>query len=84
MGIAGSRDIFQAKMTELMVTLEFIRAYIYVLLCITKGTLDDHLAKLDLVLFILKDANLKVNALKSSFCATETEYLGYILLQDVI
>ena len=28
MGIACSPDIFQAKMSELMVTLEFIQAYI--------------------------------------------------------
>ena len=76
MGIAGSPDIFQAKMTELMATLEFVRAYIDDLLCITKGTLEDHLAKLELVLSRLQDANLKVNARKSNFCATE---LGYIL-----
>ena len=84
MGIAGSPDIFQAKMTELMATLEFVRAYIDDLLCITKGTLDDHLAKLELVLSRLQDANLKVNARKSNFCATETEYLGYILSRDGI
>eukprot|EP00804_Cyclotella_cryptica_P003931 CCRYP_016112-RA/>CCRYP_016112-RA protein AED:0.26 eAED:0.27 QI:0/-1/0/1/-1/1/1/0/276 len=79
MGIAGSPDIFQSKMTELMATLEFVRAYIDDLLCITKGTLEDHLAKLELVLSRLQDANLKVNARKSNFCAIETEYLGYIL-----
>eukprot|EP00804_Cyclotella_cryptica_P007931 CCRYP_019671-RA/>CCRYP_019671-RA protein AED:0.42 eAED:0.42 QI:0/0/0/0.5/0/0/2/0/238 len=46
-------------MTELMATLEFIRAYIDDLLCITKGTLEDHLAKLELVLSRLQEANLK-------------------------
>ena len=35
MGIAGSPDIFQAKMSELMVALEFIRTYLDDLLCIT-------------------------------------------------
>eukprot|EP00804_Cyclotella_cryptica_P006030 CCRYP_000264-RA/>CCRYP_000264-RA protein AED:0.44 eAED:0.44 QI:6/-1/0/1/-1/0/1/0/82 len=35
MGIAGSLDIFQSKMMELMATLEFVRAYIDDLLCIT-------------------------------------------------
>ncbi len=58
MGIAGSPDIFQAKMTELMTTLEFVRAYIDDLLCITKGTLEDHLAKLDLVIFRLQNVKL--------------------------
>ena len=84
MGIAGYPDISQAKMTELLSTLEFIRAYINDLLCITKGSPDNHLAKLDLVLSRLQDANLKVNACKSNFCATETEYHGYILSQDGI
>jgi len=67
MGISGSPDIFQAKMMELMSTLEFVRAYIDDLLCITKGDLDDHLAKLRMVLTRLQDANLKVNARKSFF-----------------
>eukprot|EP00804_Cyclotella_cryptica_P021708 CCRYP_012871-RA/>CCRYP_012871-RA protein AED:0.34 eAED:0.56 QI:0/0/0/1/0/0/2/0/231 len=71
-------------MTELMATLEFVRAYIDDLLCITKGTLEDHLAKLELVLSRLQDVNLKVNACKSNFCAIETEYLGYILSRDGI
>eukprot|EP00804_Cyclotella_cryptica_P026163 CCRYP_009761-RA/>CCRYP_009761-RA protein AED:0.05 eAED:0.05 QI:0/-1/0/1/-1/0/1/0/163 len=57
MGIAGSPEIFQSKMTELMATLQFVRAYIDDLLCITKGTLEDHLAKLELVLSRLQDAN---------------------------
>jgi hypothetical protein len=50
MGIAGSQDIFQAKMSELMVALEFIRTYLGDLLCITKASLDDHLDHLRLVL----------------------------------
>ena len=41
MGIAGSPDIFQAKMSELMV-LEFIRTYLDDFLCITKASLDNH------------------------------------------
>ena len=67
-----------------MATLEFVRAYIDDLLCITKGTLEDHLAKLELALSRLQDANLKINARKSNFCAIETEYLGYILSRDGI
>ena len=77
MGITCSPDIFQAKMSELMVALEFIQAYINDLLCITKGSIDDHLSKLRQVLIRLRCAGLKVNAAKCSFCATETEYLGY-------
>jgi len=34
-GIAGSQDIFQAKMSKLMAALEFVRKYLDDLLCIT-------------------------------------------------
>ncbi len=46
MGYAGSADIFQAELGNLMATLEYVRAYIDDLLVITKGSLDDHLDKL--------------------------------------
>jgi hypothetical protein len=45
MGYAGSADIFQAEMTNLMEALEYVRAYIDDLLVITRGTLEDHLEK---------------------------------------
>ena len=83
MGVACSPDIFQAKMSELMATLEFVRTYLDDLLCISKGNLDNHLAKLIRVLIRLRNAGSKVNARKSCFCAMETEYLGYILSRDV-
>jgi hypothetical protein len=52
-------------MSELMATLEFMQTYIDDLLWITKGSLDDNLAKLRRVLIRLQDASLKVNARKS-------------------
>ena len=86
MGFAGSADIFQVEMGNLMATLEYVRAYIDDLLVITKGSLDDHLDKLKQVFIRLRDAGLKINATKSvfCFCAQETEYLGYILTRDGI
>ncbi len=84
MGIAGSPDIFQAKMSELMVALEYARTYLDDLLCITRANLDNHLQKLRQVLTRLRDTGLKVNAQKSKFCATESEYLGYVLTTDGI
>ena len=74
MGIAGSPDVFQAKMSELMVALEFVRTSLDDLLCITKTSLDDHLDHLRLVLTRLQEAGLKVNAPKSKFFPEETEY----------
>jgi hypothetical protein len=43
MGISGSPDIFQGKMLELMKSLEYVRAYLDNLLCISKLSLEDHL-----------------------------------------
>ena len=84
MGIAGSPDIFQAKMMELMESLEYVWAYIDDLLCISRGSLEDHLAKLEEVLKRLCEVGLKVNAEKLTFCTLEIEYLGYILTRDEI
>ncbi len=50
MGIAGSPDIFQGKMLELIESLEYVRAYLDDLLCISKLSLEDHLEKLEEVL----------------------------------
>ena len=79
MGYAGSSDIFQAELMDLMEALEYVRAYIDDLLVITRGTLEDHLEKLGEVLRRMREAGLKVNAAKSFFCTHEIEYLGYIL-----
>jgi hypothetical protein len=84
MGFAGSADIFQADMGNLMAALEYVRAYIDNLLVITKSSHYDHLGKLEQVFIRLHDAKLKINAAKSFFCAQETEYLGYILTRGGI
>jgi hypothetical protein len=84
MGIAGPPDIFQGKMLELMEPLEYVRAYLDDLLCISKLSLEDHLEKLEEVRRRLCYAGLKVNAAKLTFCALEIEYLGYVLTRDGI
>ena len=84
MGVAGSPDIFQARMSDLMRTLEFVRVYLDDLLVITRKSFEDHLAALKLVLQRLSDAGLKCNAAKSTFCALEIEYLGYMLTREGI
>ncbi len=57
MGIAGSPDIFQGKMSELMETLEYVRAYLDDLFCISKFSLEGHLEKLEEVLRQLCNAD---------------------------
>jgi hypothetical protein len=71
-------------MSELMESLEYVRAYIDDLLCISKLSLEDHPAKIEEVLRRLCDAGLKVNAEKLTFCAVEINYLGYVLTRDGI
>ncbi len=84
MGFGGSANIFQAQIMDLMASLELVRAYMDDLLIITRKTLDKHLQKMETVLTRLPDAELKVNVAKSTFCAHEIEYLGYILTREGI
>jgi hypothetical protein len=84
MGFGGSANIFQAQIMDLTATLEFVQAYMDDLLIITRRTLAAHLQKMETVLARLHDAGLKVNGAKSSFCAHEIEYLGYILIREGI
>jgi hypothetical protein len=76
MGISCSPDIFQEKMSDLMQHLDFVQTYLDDLLVISSGTLDDHLEKMEVVLKVLSDKGLRVNAEKSTFCAEEIQYLG--------
>jgi hypothetical protein len=50
MGIAGSPDIFQGKMSEPIESLEYIQDCLHDLLCISRNSLEDHLEKLEEVL----------------------------------
>jgi hypothetical protein len=84
MGIAGSPDIFQGKMSELIESLEYVQAYLDDHLCISNSSLEDHLEKLEEVLRKLHDAGLKGNAEKLTCCTLDIEYLGYILTRDGI
>eukprot|EP00957_Ditylum_brightwellii_P132290 10087349-Ditylum_brightwellii.AAC.1 len=59
MGLANSPDVFQEKMGDSFADLENVRAYIDNLLVLTKGSLEDHLAKLNEVLARLTKAGLK-------------------------
>ena len=45
-------------MMDLMASLDYVRAYIDDLLIITRGTLDNHLSKVETVLARLREAGL--------------------------
>jgi hypothetical protein len=62
----------------------FIIVYQDDILILTSGSFDDHLWQLGKVFKWLHHNNLQVNTKKSSFCALETEYLGFILTREDI
>jgi hypothetical protein len=85
MGLACSLDIYQEKMSELFIDMIFIIVYQDDILVLTSGSsCDDHLRQLENVFKWLHHNNIQVNAKKSSFCALETEYLGFILMREGI
>ena len=84
MGLCNSPDIFQEKMSELMLGLEFVRCYLDDLLVLTSSSWDDHLDKLERVLQRLQAAGLKINANKSFFGRPELEYLGHWVTREGI
>jgi hypothetical protein len=47
MGFGGSADIFQAQMMGLMASLHYVQAYIDDLLVITRGSIEDHISKIE-------------------------------------
>ena len=61
MGIDNSPEMFQQKMNDLFHGFEFICAYIYDLLILTKGDWTNNLQKLELTLNKLKGKGLKCN-----------------------
>jgi hypothetical protein len=84
MGLACLPDIYQEKMSELFIDMIFVIVYQDDILVLTSGSFDDHLRQLENVFKWLHCNNLQVNAKKSSFCALETEYLGFILMREGI
>lgn len=84
MDLSVAIDIFQSEISKLVSNLEFAKAYLYNLLCLTSGSLNDHLAKLDYLFQRLSNTNLKINAEKSSFCTDKIEYLGYFITRNGI
>ena len=59
-----------------MATLEFMRTYLDDLLCITQGSLTDHLNNLKDVFNKMQEAGLKVIADKLNFCAIKLNTWG--------
>jgi hypothetical protein len=61
MGFSNSPDIFRIKISQLIVGLDFVRAYLDDVLVATKFSFTDHLKHLEQVLEHLDKANLSTN-----------------------
>ena len=55
MGLAGSPDIFQEKMSDLMRGLEFVRCYLDDVLIISTSTFEEHLQKVEMCFQRIED-----------------------------
>jgi hypothetical protein len=84
MGISCSPDIFQEKMSSLMQHLDFVKTYLDDILVISCSTFEDHISKLEIVLKLLAEKGLRINAKKSTFCTDQIEYLGYWITKSGI
>ena len=65
LGLCNSPDIFQEKMSELLVDLDTVRVYIGDLLHVTKVSWTEHPTVLKEMFTRLQKVGLKVNASKS-------------------
>ena len=84
MGISGSPDMFQAKMTNLMRALEYVRTYTDDSLIITRDSYADHLLKVEELLLHLHAAGQRIIIDESNFAMHEVKHSRYILTRDGI
>jgi RNase H-like domain found in reverse transcriptase len=85
MGLAGSPDIFQEKMSNLMHGLDFVRCYLDDVLIISTSTFEEHLLKVEECFQRIEKAGLKINPDEYFFGKKDIEYyLGYWVTQHGI
>jgi Reverse transcriptase (RNA-dependent DNA polymerase) len=65
MGLAGSPDIFQEKMSDLMRGLDFVRCYLDDVLIISTSSFEEHLLKVEKCFQRIEKAGLQINPDKS-------------------
>ena len=84
MGILVTCDIFQSAMGTLFQNLEHLLVYLYDLLTIGSGSLDEYLAEVDEVLSRLLAKGLRVNLIKLAWAVQKVVYLGFMITRDGI
>jgi len=78
MGLSISPDVFQHRMDQLLGDLKFVICWIDDIYIFSQGSFELHFSHLEQVFQCLREANLQINVLKSSFLAKELTYLGFI------
>ncbi len=77
-GLKNSGNEFQSMVSRVLQGYEdFSRAYVDDILIYTKGTLRDHLVKVQMILDRLKEYNLKLKLSKCQWAMKEITYLGF-------
>ena len=84
MGMCASKDIFQAKLDELLGDIKGIKTYIDDILLLSKDSFENHIHQLRMIFSILCAAGLKVNAPKCTFGLKEIPYLGCLITRKGI
>ena len=74
MGLFNIPDIFQVKMNEIFIDLEYVKEYLDGLLVLIFGELDYHLDKLETLLKKLLKSGFIINVYRSFFDKIELEY----------
>ena len=69
-------------MSQLTGDLDHTRACLDDFLCMTSGMFEDHLNKLKMLITVLREDGLKVNAEKSLFCQHQIECLACLISRD--
>ena len=64
--------------------LESARIYLDYFLSLSKDHSDEHLEGVEKTLKILRNVNLRINAMKPSFEENEINYLGYVVTRKWI
>ena len=82
-GLTNSPSTYQEMMDRLIQSLplgadDHVFTYLDDL-CVVSKTFDEHIHWLEIVLKVLRDAELQINEGKSSFCCSEVKYLGYLV-----
>ena len=84
MGMCALRDIFQAKVDELLGDIEDVKIYINDVIALSEYLFVKHIEHLRNIFCTLSAAGLKVNAPKRSFGLNDITYLVHVITREGI